>query len=93
MPEPTTNDVVMSLAGHDRGKLFVVTGQTPDGRLLLCDGRTRKLSAPKSKSPKHTRVVLRGTPNVPGTDKAIRTTLALAAHSAAAKEERHLGER
>ena len=92
MPEPSTNDVVVSLAGHDRGKLFVVTGRAPDGRLLLCDGRTRRLTAPKSKSPKHTRVVLRGT-EAPGTDKAIRTTLAFAAQSAAVKEERHLGER
>ncbi len=92
MPEPMPNDIVLSLAGHDRGKLFLVVGAESDGRLLLCDGKNRRLADPKPKSPKHVRLVLRGA-NAPGTDKAIRTTLALAAQNAAAKEERHLGER
>ena len=86
MPDPTTNDVVVSLAGHDRGQLFLVIGTEAGGRLLLCNGRTRRLASPKCKSPRHVRVVSRAA-ETPGTDKAIRTTLALAAQNAAAKEE------
>ena len=92
MPDPTPFDVIVSLAGHDRGKYFMVTGVREDGRLLLCDGKNRRLENPKSKSPKHVRVAARNRER-PGSDKAIRTTLALTAQSAAAKEEKRLGER
>ncbi len=90
MLDPKPYDVVESLAGHDRGKLFLAVG-VREGRLLLCDGKNRRLADPKSKSPKHVRVVLRGSEE-PASDKVIRTTLAQAA-KAAAKEEKLLGER
>lgn len=92
MKRPGLNDIVMSLAGHDAGKLFVVTG-TEGERLLLCDGKNRRLADPKCKSPKHVRLVREGE-TAPLTDKEIRTTLAQAAEKpAAAKEENRLGER
>lgn len=91
MSAPTPYDVVVSLAGHDRGEYLLVVGEEED-RILLCDGRNRRLVHPKSKSPKHVRVIGRRK-NAPKTDREIRKTLALAAAQAAAKEERLLGER
>ena len=91
MRKPAPYDVVMSLAGHDGGKLFMVTGGNED-RLLLCDGRNRKLENPKSKSPRHVRLVAAGSAR-PATDKDIRQTLAQAAAQAAAKEGKLRGER
>ena len=49
-------EIVLSLAGHDAGRLYLVIGEE-GGRLLLADGRGRKLDAPKRKSPKHLRGV------------------------------------
>ena len=61
-------------------------------RLLLCDGRLRKMANPKAKSPKHVRIVTEGG-SAPAADSQIRQTLAQAAAQAAAKEGRLLGER
>ena len=44
--------IVRSLRGHDSGELFCV--MDADGeRLLLADGRRRRVSRPKRKSAKH----------------------------------------
>ena len=51
-------DVVKSLAGHDRGKLFYCIGFR-DGMLLLVNGKDRSLDQPKRKKPKHVEKVLR----------------------------------
>ena len=92
MKRPKPYDIVVSLAGHDRGKLFMVTAIAGE-RLLLCDGRNRKLEDPKCKSPKHVRLVAERS-DAPATDKEIRQTLAQAAlEMAAAKEGKLLGER
>ena len=91
MKRPGPYDVVVSLAGHDQGKLFMVTGAAGE-RLLLCDGKNRRMDAPKSKSPRHVRVVVRRE-DPPATDRDIRQTLAQAAQAAPAKEGRLLGER
>ena len=88
---PAPYDVVVSLAGHDRGKLFQVTGRQ-DGRLLVCDGRNRRMEDPKVKSPKHVRIVA-PCGDAPATDKDIRQALAQAAREAAAKEGDLLGKR
>ena len=45
--------IVRSLAGHDKGELMVIVGVDGDGRLLLADGKRRKLAAPKKKKEKH----------------------------------------
>ena len=91
MKRPTPYDIVQSLAGHDEGKLFMVTGAAGE-RILLCDGKNRKRDNPKSKSPKHVRLVAEGDAP-PATDKDIRQTLAQAALDAAPKEGKLLGER
>ena len=51
-----SGDVVISTAGKDQGKTFLVT-EIKDGFLFLVDGKTRKPSAPKKKSPKHVKLV------------------------------------
>ena len=44
--------IVLSLAGHDRGKLFFVLKE--EGNCLwLADGKGRKLATPKRKSKRH----------------------------------------
>ena len=86
MEQPRPYDIVVSRAGHDAGQFFVVTGMQED-RLLLCNGKTRKLANPKCKSPKHVRIVAPGG-NKPDSDGEIRQSIALAAGTAAAKEER-----
>ena len=89
--QPEAYDVVVSLAGHDRGKLFMVIGASGE-RLLLSDGKNRRMENPKCKSPKHVRIVAQGG-KAPATDREIRQTLAQAAREAEAKEGELLGER
>lgn len=91
MERPAPYDIVVSRAGHDAGKSYMVTGADGE-RLMLCDGKTRRMENPKSKSPKHVRIAARRTEK-PASDKEIRKTLALAASNAALKEETLLGER
>ena len=91
MRRPQPYDIVESLAGHDAGKLYMVTGKSGE-RLLLSDGKLRKLENPKSKSPRHVRLAAEGA-GPPATDRDIRRTLAQAAREAAAKEGKLLGER
>ena len=91
MKRPAPYDIVQSLAGHDGGKLYMVVAAAGE-RISLCDGKLRKLANPKTKSPKHVRLVAEGDAP-PATDKDIRQTLAQAAEQAAAKEGNLLGER
>lgn len=44
--------IVRSLKGHDRGRLFCVM-DVEDGAVLLADGKERRVSAPKRKNVKH----------------------------------------
>ena len=46
--------IVRSLAGRDKGRLFLVVGVTDKGELLLADGKMRKGETPKKKKEKHT---------------------------------------
>lgn len=47
------SDIVKSIAGRDKGKLFFVL-DTDGEFLLLADGKTRRLERPKRKKRKHT---------------------------------------
>lgn len=51
-----TGDVVMSLRGHDKDKLYVVTG-SEGNFLLLCDGKCKLLTNPKRKNIRHLKAV------------------------------------
>ncbi len=44
--------IVRVAAGKDSGRLMAVTAEK-DGCLYVCDGRKRRLNAPKRKNPKH----------------------------------------
>ncbi len=54
--ELATNNIVLSIAGHDKGKLFYVL-KTERDFVWLADGKERKLDAPKRKRRKHVRGV------------------------------------
>ena len=51
------SDIVKSIAGRDKGKLFFVL-DTEGEFLMLADGKTRKLENPKRKKRKHTAFVM-----------------------------------
>ena len=76
-------EIVLSLAGHDQGKLFCVIGAEEDF-VLLADGKGRKLDAPKKKRRKHVRgvgtsahpAIARLQRGAPITDPALRQALA-----------------
>jgi len=51
--EPRTSDIVLSLAGRDKGMLMLAVGE--DGNfLLLSNGRGRRAEKPKRKRRRHT---------------------------------------
>ena len=52
------SDIVISLAGRDKDKLFYVI-EIEDNYVLLADGKGRKLENPKRKKLKHVRRVTR----------------------------------
>ena len=54
MSEERRMRIVRSLAGRDKGRLFLVVGVTEKGELLLADGKMRKVETPKKKKEKHT---------------------------------------
>jgi ribosomal protein L14E/L6E/L27E len=47
--------VVISTAGHDRGRTYVVIGHPEEGYVLLTDGRRRPVGNPKKKKIRHLR--------------------------------------
>ena len=58
MMDISKSDIIMSLAGRDKGKLFYVM-DTEDNYVLIADGKGRKLENPKRKKLKHVRRVSR----------------------------------
>lgn len=50
--------LVVSLAGRDKGLICTVVGNTDDeGYVLIADGRIRKVEAPKKKKLKHVKPI------------------------------------
>lgn len=47
--------VVISKAGRDKGRNFVVVGVCDEAHVYIADGKTHKLIAPKKKKLKHLR--------------------------------------
>jgi len=56
--EIARSDIVKSIAGRDKGKLFFVL-DVEDEFFLLADGKTRKIENPKRKKCKHTEFAAR----------------------------------
>jgi ribosomal protein L14E/L6E/L27E len=50
---PEVGTVVLSKAGRDAGRYFVVVGKADENHVLLCDGDLHKLAHPKKKKLKH----------------------------------------
>ena len=51
--EISRGDFVISLAGRDQGRIFIVADVCGDGYVLLVDGKLRKVDKPKRKKLKH----------------------------------------
>ncbi len=45
--------VVLSKAGRDAGKIFVITGLMDDNYVFISDGKSRRLETPKKKKLRH----------------------------------------
>ena len=58
MMDISKSDIIMSLAGRDKGKLFYVV-DVEENYVLIADGKGRKLENPKRKKLKHVRRVSR----------------------------------
>ena len=53
-----TGWIVRAAAGRDKGGIFCVVGVDQErNRLLLADGKRRKIARPKAKKPGHVRVL------------------------------------
>ena len=48
---------VLSLAGHDKGKIFAVIGVADQNHVLIADGKRRKIEKPKKKKLKHLKAI------------------------------------
>lgn len=57
------SDIVLSVAGRDRGALFYVV-DVEDGYVLLADGKGRRLEKPKRKKLKHVQRITRASSRV-----------------------------
>ena len=55
---PAIGDLILSLAGRDRGRLYYCVGLAPE-RLALANGKDHPLEHPKEKNRKHGKLVLR----------------------------------
>ena len=51
-----TGDIVISRAGHDTDKYFVVTSTVSEEFVLIADGKSRGMENPKLKRKRHLRV-------------------------------------
>lgn len=66
--------VVKAEAGRDGGGFFVVT-EVENDRCLIADGKSRKLSSPKRKNPKHLKITNSMIDINDITDKRLRSLL------------------
>ena len=53
---PVLGTVVISKAGRDAGRYFVILDIVDDAHVLICDGDLRKVQKPKKKKLKHLEV-------------------------------------
>lgn len=72
--EIKTGSVIISSAGHDKGRFMLVVG-ADGGKILVADGKERKLQNPKKKNIRHIQCTS-GSIELEGlTDKKLRQTL------------------
>ena len=58
METAMTGMLAVSKAGHDKRKLYVITGEDSE-YVYLADGRKRTAAAPKKKNKKHIQIIRR----------------------------------
>ncbi len=63
-PPVQTGSVVLSKAGRDEGRLFVVISSLDDEYVLISDGWTHKVEKPKKKKRKHLKLVREPAPEI-----------------------------
>ena len=51
--EMKNGTIVLSKAGRDSGRLFIVVGRVDENFVLIADGKLRKVDTPKKKKLKH----------------------------------------
>lgn len=79
--------VVISSAGHDSGRWFVVTGAC-GSVVYIADGKERKLESPKKKNIRHIQATYESIELMGLTDKKLRSALrALSTQSIAEESE------
>ncbi len=69
-------DIVLSLAGRDKGKYFIIIDSVDEQYVLVADGKHHKAASPKKKKLKHLEKI--GTcslDGVPLTDKLLKNIL------------------
>ncbi len=56
--------LVISTAGRDRGKFYLVLGRDSGNRVFVADGEIRKVANPKRKNEKHLRACREMAPDI-----------------------------
>ena len=51
--EFNVGDIVESVSGHDKNRLFIIIGIDISGKMIIIDGKYREKNKPKTKNPKH----------------------------------------
>ncbi len=77
METAMTGMLAVSKAGHDKRKLYVITGEDSE-YVYLADGRKRTAAAPKKKNKKHIQIIRRmkmEKPNDDYSDLEIKRTI------------------
>jgi len=57
MEEFKPASLVMSVAGRDKGKMFIIIGRIDENYVYISDGRMRRAEKPKKKKIKHLRII------------------------------------
>ena len=82
-----TGRVVISSAGHDKGRFMLVVGADGD-RIFVADGKERKLGHPKKKNIRHVRATSSTIEPEGLTDKKLRQLLnSITQHNALQESE------
>ena len=79
------------LAGHDKGRLYIIIEET-DGAVSLCDGRLRKVDNPKKKKKKHVLVEYNVSPVIEERIEAGRPVRDEDIRKALKEKEKHKGQ-
>ena len=57
MEEYRPASLVISVAGRDKGKMFIITGRIDEDYVYISDGKMRRAEKPKKKKIKHLRLI------------------------------------